>query len=80
MNYLRDEDCLLDDLTDTELYELLKESKFYCIQPLINQLEHKLLSSNPNHEPYYGSAIVSMITSKVELDKILSSTNKVFKL
>lgn len=78
LNYLRDEDCLLNDLSDTELYELLKEAKFYCIQPLINQIENKIITSkNSTNEPYYGSAVVSMVTSKNELNKILLSTEKV---
>ena len=80
---------------------MLKESKFYCIQPLISQIENKLLINKNNiNEPYYvttkrerervrlvlsnlfwfkkGSAIVAMVTSKNELQRILSSTEKVF--
>lgn len=46
LNYLRDEDtqgiCLsLNDKSELELYEILKEAKFYCIQPLINIIEQK---------------------------------------
>ena len=78
MNYLRDEDCLLNDLSDNDLQELVKEAKFYCIQPLIIQIENKLfINKNSMIEPYYGSAVVSMVTSKNELNRILSSTEKV---
>lgn len=80
LNYLRDEDLNinLDDKSEYELYDLLKEVKFYCIQPLINLIEQKILSikSLSQLEPYYGSSVVSMITSKNDLIKILNSTDK----
>lgn len=72
--------------SDFDLYELLKEAKFYCIQPLINLIEQKLkfiqqlsimMSQSNSSEPYFGSSIVSMITSKNDLHKILNSTDKV---
>jgi hypothetical protein len=83
LNYLRDEDVqgvayYLDDRSDVDLYDLLKEAKFYCIQPLINLVEQKILSNKSNNlEPYLGSSVVSMITSKSDLIKILTSSEKV---
>ncbi len=79
LNYLRDEDLdlNLENLTEFELYEILKEAKFYCIQPLINLVEQKYLKSVTQTEPYYGSSVVSMVTSKNDLVKILNSTDKV---
>jgi BTB/POZ domain-containing adapter for CUL3-mediated RhoA degradation protein len=79
LNYLRDEDSALglEAMNEFELYELLKEAKFYCIQTLANLIEQKILANNAaNMEPYYGSSIVSMVTSKSELCKILNSTDK----
>lgn len=86
LNYLRDEDSQmvnmnLDELkSELELYEVLKEAKFYCIQPLANLIEQKIIlnKSLSACEPYLGSSIVSMITSKSDLVKILTSTDKVF--
>jgi BTB/POZ domain-containing adapter for CUL3-mediated RhoA degradation protein len=87
LNYLRDEDtqCFsmnLEGKSEIELYEMLKEAKFYCIQPLISMIEQKILCNKSlnSPEPYYGSSIVSMITSKNDLIKILSSTDKVNKI
>ena len=84
LNYLRDEDSqyanlTLDALSEIELYEILKEAKFYCIQSLITFIEQKILSNKSlsSPEPYYGASVVSMITSKNDLIKILSSTDKV---
>jgi BTB/POZ domain-containing adapter for CUL3-mediated RhoA degradation protein len=80
LNYLRDEDLNinLDEKSEFELYEILKEVKFYCIQPLISLIEQKILSlkSASQAEPYYGSSVVSMVTSKNDLIKILNSTDK----
>lgn len=83
LNYLRDEDSqyanlALDDKSEIELYEILKEAKFYCIQSLITFIEQKILSNKSlnSPEPYYGASVVSMITSKNDLIKILSSTDK----
>ena len=84
LNYLRDEDTQgvllnLDDKSDLELYEILKEAKFYCVQSLVSLVEQKILSNKQmsTPEPYYGSSVVSMITSKIDLIKILTSTDKV---
>ena len=83
LNYLRDEDTqglLMNlDKSEIELYEILKEAKFYCIQSLVNLIEQKVLSNKQmnNAEPYFGSSVVSMITSKIDLIKILTSTDKV---
>ena len=78
LNYLRDEDCICNELSDNDLQELLNEAKFYCIQPLILLLENKITTNkNSISEPYYGSAVVAMVTSKNELTKILASTEKV---
>ena len=83
LNYLRDEDTqglLMNlDKSELELYEILKEAKFYCIQSLVNLIEQKVLSNKQmnNAEPYFGSSVVSMITSKIDLIKILMSTDKV---
>ena len=84
LNYLRDEDAqyanlALEDKSEIELYEILKEAKFYCIQSLITFIEQKILSNKSlnSPEPYFGSSVVSMITSKNDLIKILSSTDKV---
>ena len=83
LNYLRDEDAqgvslYINDKNENELYEILKEAKFYCIQPFVLLLEQKILSNKTNTpEPYLGSSIVSMITSKNDLSRILSSTDKV---
>ena len=72
--------------SDFDLYELLKEAKFYCITPLVNLIEQKLkliqnltimVNQSNLNEPYFGSSIVSMVTSKSELHKILNSTDKV---
>jgi BTB/POZ domain-containing adapter for CUL3-mediated RhoA degradation protein len=80
LNYLRDEDLNInfDDKSEFEMYEILKEVKFYCIQPLITLIEQKILSikSASQMEPYYGGSIVSMVTSKNDLIKILNSTDK----
>jgi BTB/POZ domain-containing adapter for CUL3-mediated RhoA degradation protein len=77
---LRDEDfdTVVNDIDDdNNLYEMLKEAKFYCIQPLCNQIEQKLLlNKNSLSEPYYGAAIVPLVTSKADLSKILLSTDK----
>lgn len=84
LNYLRDEDTQgvllnLDDKSDLELYEILKEAKFYCVQSLVSLVEQKILNNKQmsTPEPYYGSSVVSMITSKIDLIKILTSTDKV---
>ena len=84
LNYLRDEDTQgvllnLDDKSDLELYEILKEAKFYCVQSLASLVEQKILSNKQmsTPEPYFGSSVVSMITSKIDLIKILTSTDKV---
>ena len=83
LNYLRDEDVqgvayYLDDKSELDMHDLLKEAKFYCIQPLINLIEQKILSNKSNNlEPYLGSSVVSMITSKSDLIKILTSSEKV---
>lgn len=86
LNYLRDEDTrslnyYLDSCKDeSDLYYLLKEAKFYCIEPLIRAVEQKLLNirAAAAGEPYFGSSIVSMVTSKSDLAKILGSTEKPF--
>lgn len=74
--------------SDFDLYELLKEAKFYCIAPLVNLIEQKLkliqhltivLNQSNSNEIYFGSSIVSMVTSKTDLHKILNSTDKVKK-
>ena len=83
LNYLRDEDAqsliMSLDRSELELYEILKEAKFYCIQSLVSLIEQKVLFSKQasSAEPYFGSSVVSMITSKMDLVKILSSTDKV---
>jgi BTB/POZ domain-containing adapter for CUL3-mediated RhoA degradation protein len=82
LNYLRDEDLTdlniyLDAKSEPELYEILKECKFYCIQPVVMLIEQKLNQKLANfQEPYLGVSIVSMITSKYDLSRILSSTDK----
>lgn len=85
LNYLRDEDtqCLahyLDYLCNNEsdLYELLKETRFYCIEPLVSAIELKLAASRQATETYFGNSIVSMVSSKSELTKILASSEKPF--
>jgi len=81
---LRDEDpqtlaYYLDSCSnDAELYDILKEAKFYCIEPLVNAIEAKLASNQAATEPYFGSSIVSMVTSKSDLAKILASSEKPF--
>jgi BTB/POZ domain-containing adapter for CUL3-mediated RhoA degradation protein len=84
LNYLRDEDpmCVsmhLTDKSELELYEILKEAKFFCIQQLASLIEQKILVNKASvpQEPYYGSSVVSMVTSKIDLVKILNSTDKV---
>jgi hypothetical protein len=84
LNYLRDEDPTyitmhLADMCELELYEVLKEAKFFCIQSLVNSIEQKILVNKASapQEPYYGSSVVSMVTSKPDLFKILNSTDKV---
>jgi hypothetical protein len=82
LNYLRDQDLTdlsihLDSKNELELCEILKESKFYCIQPIISLIEQKLSNKSSNQqEPYFGNSIVSMITKKEDLTKILASTDK----
>ncbi len=50
---------------------------FVGLQPLCNQIEQKIiLNKNNYNEPYYGSAIVPLVTSKADLSKILLSTDK----
>ncbi len=84
LNYLRDEDpqsliYYLDGCKDdAELYDLLKEAKFYCIEPLVKAIESRLAASRAATEPYFGSSIVSMVTSKSDLTKILASSEKPF--
>ena len=86
LNYLRDEDAQslimsLDKISELELYEILKEPKFYCIQSLVNLIEQKVLFNkqvSATVEPYFGASVVSMITSKMDLIKILHSTDKVY--
>lgn len=85
LNYLRDEDAqvltlYLEGKDESELYDLLREAKFYCIQSIINAIESKILSNKAAaaSEPYYGSSIVSMVTSKTDLNKILNSSEKPF--
>ena len=86
LNYLRDEDAqgvalYLNDKSELELHEVLKEAKFYCIQPFVVLVEQKILSNKQNapQEPFLGSSIVSMITSKNDLNRILTSTDKVIR-
>lgn len=82
LNYLRDEDLndmslQLDTRTKYELEEIVKEAKFYCIQPVINLVEQKLIKKSSSQvEPYLGTCAVSMITSKNDLIRILTSTDK----
>lgn len=82
LNFLRDDDPMyaqvaLQDKSELELFEILKEAKFYCIQPLVAMLEQKIMLNKAAAsacEPYYGPSIVSMITSKNDLARILNST------
>ena len=88
LDFLRDEDAqsvalFLEDKSECELYELLREAKFYCVSALVALVEAKmasnkkaLLQAQPS-EPYLGSSVVSMVTSKSELNRILYSTEKV---
>ena len=86
LNYLRDEDLNIVDVEamgELELYELLKEAKFYCIQPLIALVEQRMsalkaaaAAAAQSNEPYIGSSVVSMVTSKSDLARILASTDK----
>ena len=82
LNYLRDEDLNdlnihLDSKTELELNEIQKEAKFYCMQPLTTLIEQKINKKSANlQEPYLGASVVSMITAKNDLAKILSSTDK----
>lgn len=84
LNYLRDDDptyvqIVLQDKSELELFEILKEAKFYCMQPLVAMIEQKIMLSKAQSaaEPYFGPSVVSMITSKADLIKILNSTDKV---
>ena len=84
LNFLRDEDPLyvaahLADKTELELHEILKEAKFFCIQSLCVAVEQRIALNNnyAKQEPYYGYSVVSMVTSKNDLHKILNSTDKV---
>lgn len=83
LNYLRDDDPMyvqiaLQDKCELELFEILKEAKFYCMQPLVAMIEQKIMLSKAQSasEPYFGPSVVSMITSKNDLNKILNSTDK----
>lgn len=84
LNYLRDDDPMyvsaaLADKSELELFEMLKEAKFYCMQPLVAMLEQKIMlnkAAASASEPYFGPSIVSMITSKHDLTRILNSTDK----
>lgn len=84
LNYLRDDDPMyvaaaLSDKSELELFEMLKEAKFYCMQPLVAMLEQKIMlnkAAASANEPYFGPSIVSMITSKHDLTRILNSTDK----
>lgn len=85
LNYLRDEDIqvinlYIEDKSDVELYNLLKEAKFYCIQVIANAVEQKIMEKKITREsePYFGNSIVSMVTSKSELNRILNSSDKPF--
>lgn len=85
LNYLRDEDSqgltyYMDGKEEADLYDLLKEAKFYCIQSIVNAVEMKIFNNKGGNsvEPYFGSSIVSMVTSKGDLHKILSSSEKPF--
>lgn len=87
LNFLRDEDplyvqAMLVDKTELDLFELLKEAKFYCVQPLVALVEQKIMLNKAQsvQEPYYGSSVVSMITSKNDMTRILNSTDKVSTL
>lgn len=89
--YLTSQKCSSNNLnrnffSDLDLYELLKEAKFYCITPLVSLIEQKLkliqqltimVNQSNSSEPYFGPSIVSMVTSKSDLHKILNSTDKV---
>lgn len=87
LNFLRDDDPMyvqvaLQDKCELELFEILKEAKFYCMQPLVAMIEQKIMLNKAQSavEPYFGPSVVSMITSKNDLIKILNSTDKVVSI
>ncbi len=85
LNYLRDEDTqgleyYMEGKSEGELHELLKETKFYCIQSMVHIVEQKMSSAKAANEPYFGSSIVSMVTSKADLTRMLNSSEKVKKI
>lgn len=82
LNYLRDEDVqgleyYMENKSEADLHELLKEAKFYCIQSMSQIVEQKMASTKTASEPYFGSSIVSMVTSKTDLTRMLNSSEKV---
>lgn len=88
LNCLREDDaCGVDMFLDTkdlvELHDILKEAKFYCIQSVVAAIEQKIESKKSAaslaiNEPYFGTSVVSMVTSKNELTQILNSSDKPF--
>lgn len=94
LNCLREDDpygvdLFLDSKSLVELHEILKEAKFYCMQSVVLAVEQKIerrkadaeaaaLAANSTIEPYFGTSVVSMVTSKNELTQILNSSEKPF--
>lgn len=77
LNYLRDGKVNMPE-SKTELKELLAETKFYCLQQLVNEVEEELKKKGQDIEPQCQVPLVT--SAKEERALILDTEKPVIKL